>query len=476
MLTEPPKTGVLCTRAVFSEGPVKRALAVVVLALIVATLLYGYTMTRRERVYRRAVLEGELSLARGDTFGALSHFDEAISLKPDAMLGYLKRGEAHFRRGDLDAAAEDFAVASARDQSASRALELRGDVDLARQRPEQAADHFTAFVRLDDRAPGVFYKLGLARLLMGQPVEAAEALTRAVGLDARLADAHYLLGICYREMQRPRDAQRSLERAISLAPGLVPAREQLADFYAAAGNRAGRIRQLEALFEADPRAGRQLALAAAYADANQTTRAVRLLGHATERYPDHADAYVALGRLWFDEARNGDYVALGKSVEALEHAAAMEPTSKALGLLGEAQLMSADPTVAENILQQAAEKLPADRATYLHLADAAERAGNPDHARRALADYYSLCPPTDRRRGDIARRIADLSLRVKDQPAAVIWYANAATSYSAPSDLLDVARAQMRMADKAGAIVTLNRLLERDPENDVAKALRAIAR
>jgi len=454
----------------------KRAFAVAVLALVAITILYGYTMTRRERLYRRAVLQGELSLARGDAFGAISHFDEAIGLKPDAMLGYLKRGEAHFRRGELDAAAADFATASFRDQTATRALDLRGDVELARQRPQQAAEHFAAVVRLDDRAPRVLYKLGLARLMMGQPVEAADALTRAVGLDPRLADAHYLLGLCFRDMQRPRDAQRVLERAISLAPDLLPAREQLADLYGASGNRAGRIHQLEALFDADPRAGRQLALAAAYAEANQTTRAVRLLGNATERYPDQAETYVALGRIWFDQARSGDYVALGKAIEALQHAASIEPTGRALGLLGEAQLMGADPALAETILRQAAEKLPADRTTFLHLAEAAERAGRTDDARRALLDYYSLCPPTDRRRGEIARRIADLSLRLKDVPAAVTWYANAAAASSSVSDLLDLARAQMRLRDKAGAIATLNRLLERDPENDVAKALRAIAR
>jgi tetratricopeptide (TPR) repeat protein len=454
----------------------KRVLGVAVLALVVATLLYGYTMTRRERLYRRAVLQGELSLARGDAFGAISRFDEAIGLKPDAMLGYLKRGEARFRRGELDAAADDFATASARDQTATRALELRGDVDLARQRPQQAAEHYSAFVRLDDGAPRLLYKLGLARLMMGQPVEAADSLTRAVGLDPRLADAYYLLGICFREMQRPRDAQRALERAISIAPNLLAAREQLAELYGASGNRAARIGQLEALFEADPRVGREVSLAAAYADANQTTRAVRLLGHATERYPDQADSYVALGRIWFEEARNGDRVALGKAIEALQHAASMEPTSRALGLLGEAQLAGADPALAEDILRQAADKLPADRATFLHLAEAAERAGNIDEARRALLDYYSLCQSTDRRRGDIARRIADLSLRLNDVPAAVTWYTNAAASSSSVSDLLEVARAQMRLADKQGAIVTLNRLLEKDPGNEVARALRAIAR
>ena len=168
------------------------------------------------------------------------------------------------------------------------------------------------------------------------------------------------------------------------------------------GNRTGRIRQLEALFDADPRPGRQLALALAYADANQTTRAVRLLGHATERYPDHAETYVALGRLWFEEARGGDRIALGKALEALQRGASMEPTGEALGLLGEARLASAAPALAETTLRQAIEKLPADRSTFLHLADAAERAGHPAEARTALLDYHSLSaddrPPAPGRR------------------------------------------------------------------------------
>jgi len=451
---------------------VKRALALLMLAITISTVVYGYTMTRRERLYRRSILQGELAMARGEAFGAISHFDTAIRVKPDAMLGYLKRGEAHFRRGELDLAADDFGIASARDATATRALELGGDVDLARQRPERAAEQFAAFVRIDDRSPHVFYKLGLARLMVGQPAESAEALTRALTLDSRLADAHYLLGICLRELQRPRDAQRALERAVSLDPSSIPAREQLADLFGASGNRTGRIRQLEALFEADPREGRQLALALAYADANQTTRAVRLLGHATERHPDDANAYVALGRLWFGEARKGDRIALGKALEALQHAAAMEPTSTALGLLGEARLIGSDAALAERTLQQAIEKLPTDRPTFLNLADAAERAGHIAEARTALLDYHSLTSPADRRQTAVARRIADLSVRLHEPATAANWYAQAALSAASTADLLDIARQQLRIGDKAGAQRTVDRLLAKDPGNDAARALR----
>jgi tetratricopeptide (TPR) repeat protein len=413
---------------------VKRALAVLMLAITVATVIYGYTMTRRERLYRRAVLQGELAMARGDAFGAIGHFDEAIALKPEAMLGYLKRGEARFRRGELELAAADFSTASSRDATATRALELAGDVEIARQQPARAAEQFAAFVRIDDRSPRVLYKLGLARLLMGQPADAADALTRAIGIDSRFADAHYLLGMCLRDLQRPRDAQRALERAVALAPASLAAREQLADLYAASGNRAGRIRQLEALFEADPREGRQLALAQGYAEANQTTRAVRLLAHATERYPDQASAYVALGRLWFDQARDGDPIALGKALEALQQAASMQPAGRTLGLLGETRLIGADTLIAERTLQQAVEKLPAERSTFLHLADAAERIGRLEEARTALVDYYSLSSPTDRRRAEIARRIAQLSARLDDPAAAAHWSTRSAAERALDKD------------------------------------------
>ena len=454
----------------------KRVVAVLALVGVVAVILYGYTMTRRERLYRRAVLEGELALARGDAFGAISHFGEAIGFKPDAMLGYLKRGEAHFRRGELEDAARDFATASQRDPAATRALELRGDLELARSRPREAAEHYAAFVRLDDRAPRILYKLGLANILMGQPAAATEVLNRSVGLDPRLADAHYLLGMCLRDLQRPRDAQRALERAVSLAPSLLPAREQLADLYASSGNRSGRIRQLEALFDADPRPGRQLALARAYADANQTARAVRLLGHATERYPDHAETYVALGRVWLEEARGGDAIALGKALEALEHAVSMEPTSRALGLLGEARLFAADPNLAIVSLQQAAGKLPANRATFLDLADAANRAGRLAEARDALLDYFSLSSPSDRRRSDIAERIGELSLRLNDTPAARAWYSTAASQPATAQELLSIARTQLRIGDRSGAETTLDRLLEKEPGMDEARALRSTVR
>jgi tetratricopeptide (TPR) repeat protein len=400
----------------------KRTLAGLLLLALLSTLVYGYTMTRRERLYRQSILRGELAMGRGDTFTAVAAFTEAIGLKPESMLGYLKRGEARHQRGELEAAADDLAAATTHDPTATRALELRGDVDLARQLPERATEHYATCVKLDDRWPGVLYKLGLAQMLAGRPKEAADALTRAVALDDRLTEGYYLLGMCLREMRRPAEAQRALERAVTLDPSSIAVREQLAELYAATGNRAGLIRQRTALFETDPRASRQIALAAAYAQANQPSRALRLLTNAIERFPDHADSYVALGRIWLATARaDQDPVALGKAIEALQHATSMEPTGEALALLGEAHVDASELRLAEQTLQQATQKPPVDRATFLHLAEAAERLGHTRDARAALLDYYSLLDPQDRKALETARRIADLSNQLGESAAAAAW-------------------------------------------------------
>lgn len=452
----------------------KRFIAAGLLLLAGVIVTYGFTMTRRERLYRQHVVRGDYALARRDTYTAVSAFSAAIALKADSMLGYLKRGEARLRRGELDDAAHDLATASTLDPSATKPLEFLGDVEAARRRPDTAADYYDACVRLDDRAPHVLYKLGLARYLAGRHAEAADALTKAVSLDDRLAEAQYLRGVALRELHRPRDAQRALERAVALSSSLQAAREQLADLYGEIGQKPARIDELEALLASDPQPSRLVTLALAYAQAGQVPRAVRLLGNATQRYPDHGETYVALGRIWLDVARSGDdRIALSKAIEALQLAVGMEPSSHALALLGEARLAAADPAGAEQVLRQAVEKVPADSATFLTLADAAERSGHPQVARRALLDYHSVTALADSRRSEIARRIGDLSMRLREPRAAVVWYQRVAeaTRQTTPPLLVRLAEAQLEAGDRAAAGATLARVFEIEPDNASARML-----
>jgi tetratricopeptide (TPR) repeat protein len=445
---------------------VKRLLVLAALLAVGTTALYGYTLTRREQRYRMAVVQGDAAIGRGDTFAAAGHFGDAIALKPDSMLGYLKRGEAHRRRGDFDAAAADLERATHLDPTAPRAFELLGDVEAGRQDFGRAAERYAMSLSLDDGSPRVLYKLGLARHLVGEVREASVALQKAVSLDARFAEAHYLLGVCLRETNKTREAEEAFKRALALAPSLLAAREQLADLYGATGRRSARLAELERLLSADPGPVRQSVVALAYAASGETTRAVRILGSAAALYPDDAEVYLTLGRVWLDVAtRDRDRVALGKAIEALQHAVSMEPSSSGYSALGRARLAAQDPALAERTLRQGAETLPADSSSFLHLADAAERNGHTQAARRALLDYSSLVGSSDGRARAVAERIGNLSLRLGEAAVAVEWLKQAAEGQrGTPALLARLALAQIQAGDRVGARVTLGRMLERDPD------------
>jgi tetratricopeptide (TPR) repeat protein len=371
----------------------KRTLLWITIVLLTVVVAYGYTATRRERVYRKLVFEGDYALERGDTFEAVTSFSDAIALKPDSMLGYLKRGQAHRRRGDLEQAAADLERASTLDPASPRALELYGDVEAARQHHERAAEHYAGSVKLDDRSPRVLYKLGLARHLAGLDAAAAEALDRAATLDPRFAEAHYLLGVCLSTTGKPREAEQALKRALALDPSLHAAREALADVYDTLGRRSDRIAELERLAAADPSTPRQIILALAYASASQTERAVRQLRNASQLYPADPAPYLALGRVWLARAQaDNDRAAMSKAMEALQQAVLMDPSSPALALLGRARLLSGDAAAAERTLRHATERLPVDASAFLDLAEASRRMGHGASERRALRDYKAIEP------------------------------------------------------------------------------------
>ncbi len=471
---------------------VKRIVLAALAVLICAAVTYGYTAARRERTFGQLVDAGEVALARGDTFAAIESFSGAIALNGESMLGYLKRGEAYRRRQELDsvgrdphqaarldpaadAAMRDLLRATELDPLAPRPLELLGDVNYAMRRFGRAAERYQRYVELDDRSPRVLYKLGLALYSGRRPDAAVAALEKAIEIDGRFAEAFYLLGLCFRDTQRRDLSLRSLETSVRLAPAMVHAREELADLYGRLGRIDDRIAQLEALLALDRSPSRQVALGLAYARDGQFDRAVTTLGHAAERYPEESYAYVALGRVWLEKSRSQpDRVDVIKAIGALQEAVKTEASSEALTLFGRALLLAQDVDEAETVLQQATRKLPVDSQAFYYLADAAERRGHADIARRALLDYTALEGegPDGRRRAAFAARMADLSMQAGDPSTAVVWYQRALDAPGADASLLvKAAEAQLRSGAAAAARATVEKALEQDPLNRDGRAL-----
>jgi tetratricopeptide (TPR) repeat protein len=342
------------------------------------------------------------------------------------MLAYLRRGETYQRRadrGDLDLAARDFRQAAVLDPTATRPLEELGDVLYLRQRYDRAADAYERYVRLDDRSARVNYKLALTRYRGGQLDGAMTSLNEAIRLDDRMADAYYLLGICLRDRGRTAPALTAFEQAVALSPGSIPAREELADLYAAAGRPADELEQLQVLAGLDgAHMERQVAIGLAHARAHRWELAVLTLGSALERTPDNLSIYGALGQVWLESARaRNDRVELSKAREALERAAS-DPaaTSVILARYGRALLQDGDSEEAERVLEQATSRYPLDPDALLSYATAAERLDHLHQAREALMEYSAVAP-ADKDATSRTMRIAALSLRLNQPDVAVTW-------------------------------------------------------
>ena len=453
----------------------KRILLVVLLLAGSLAAAYGVFETRRERTYRRLIDQGELALAADNAAAAIESFSGAVALKPDSMLGYLRRGEAYRLRHELDAALKDLLQASELDPTALRPLELLGDVNGALLRYDRAAARYQAYLAIDDQSPRVLYKLGVVRYRAGQPADGVPVLRKALALDPRFAEAQYVLGLCLADVRQYTDAEAALKRAIDLSPTLLPAREELAEQYGRLGRSAERLTQLEALVALDPGPARSIELGLAYSRAGMTDRAVSTLRQASERYHDAAGVDVALGRVWLEAAQlHGDRIALAKALEALEGAVGSDDSSEALTLFGRALLLASDQELAERMLQDATTREPVDPAAFFYLADAAERCEHPKVARQALVDYRTLTGEERdaRRRVAMAERIGALSMRAQDAPAAVTWFTRALDAGGPDTVILvHLAQAQIAAGDPDAARQTVARALEHEPQNAAARAL-----
>jgi tetratricopeptide (TPR) repeat protein len=442
----------------------RHILTVLLLAAGVAAVLAA-TRVQREHDYQRLLLEGDRALSGGDLSAAVEAFSGALTLRPDSMLAYLRRGEAYRRRGaaDLSSALRDLRTAASLDPTAPGPHEGLGDVAMARGNALRAVGHYHDSVTLDERSARVQYKYALALYRTGQIGPALQALAMAGPLDPRIANVPYLRGLCLIEAGRPEDAHAALMHALSVNQGLTVAREALAELSRTMGRTSEEQSHLIALMRAEPdRPERHLALGRAYARAGRTDLAVTTLSQAATRFPNESAIYSALASTWLAQAvAQGDRIALQKGVEALRQAGpAGASDSTLLTLMGAAWLRVHEPRRALRAFEQATAALPLDPTAHGRLADTAERLGLWTVARDALRQAHALASDPVGAPAARARliRLGDLSMKIGDPLTAREWFLRARTT--SPDTLVSA-----RLAAAERAIDT-----ERPLEDEVAAA------
>jgi tetratricopeptide (TPR) repeat protein len=412
----------------------RHILTFLLLAAGVAAVLAA-TRVQREKDYQRLVLDGDRALSNGDLAAAVEAFTGALTLRPDSMLAYLRRGEAYRRRGadDLSSALRDLRAAAKLDPTAPGPHEGLGDVAMARGNPLRAVGLYQASVALDERSARVQYKLALALYKTGQIGPALEALAMAGPQDPRIASVPYLRGLCLIETGRLQEAHAALVHALNVDPNLTAARETLADLSATLGRLTDEQAHLTVLMRAEPeRPERHLALGRAYARAGRTDLAVTTLSNAASRFPSEPSVYTALASVWLGQAvAQGDRIALQKGLEAVRQAGpAGASDSTLLTLTGAAWLRVREPRRALRAFEQATAVLPLDLTAHGRLADTAERLGLWTVARDALRQAHALANDPAGAPAARARliRLGDLSMKIGDPRAAREWFLRARSS------------------------------------------------
>lgn len=451
----------------------------VAMAAVAAALLY--TTLAREAAYRRLITEGETALASDQMFVAIEDFSGAIALKPDSMLGYLRRGEAYRRRGgaDLQTALRDLRMAAQLDPTALKPQEELGDVNFSLERFARAAESYDAYLKLDDRSSTVWYKLALSRFRLSDAGGAIPALLQAVALNDRFAEAFYLLGVCQGQLGQSAEAVKSLGRAVEVSPTasptFLPARQEMVRLLLILKRDADAIRELEKLAAFEPtRPDHLIEAGVIYARLGRTDLALTELNRAAERDPADPRVYQALGQIWLNAAESRrDRVALNKAIEALDRAArAPGATSEGLTLYGRALVLAGDPAGARQAFEQAVQKTPIEPVAYRELASLAQRRGDLLTARDWLVRYLALSTDSAQAR-DVPQRIGDLCLRLDQAAEAARWLRQAAdVSDDDAATVSRLATMQLRAGDRDGAAATVEKGLKKAPNNAALLALR----
>ena len=268
----------------------------------------------------------------------------------------------------------------------------------------------------------------------------------------------------------------ALRRAVALAPALVQARGELSDLYEELDRPADALRELDALAALEGRPERLVALGLPTRGRDETERAVVTLVGAVERFPRMPRCTSRSVGSGSERGARPDRVTVRKAIEALEGAIdAGANNSEVLALLGRAHFLNGHPEPAERILRDAATRLPVDPDVFLYLADAAERLGHVDSARRALVSYRTLHEDDEQKITGAAGavRIADLSVRAGDWKEAVVWYRRATERTSDAALLGRLADLEWRTGDAAAARRTIERAVKLAPADP---ALAAVAR
>lgn len=193
-------------------------------------------LVERNRQWREQVEIGNTELQRKNLRAALTAYETAVAIRPDASDVQRKIAEIYFQLEEYENARDAFVAFLALKPKNITALNYAGYISEKLQDYAAAAEYYERVLNVSADNLYALNHLGLAYKQLQRFDEAIEVLYTALSLDPRCdrpesENLHNYLGLIYLERGEIGEAIAELRESIRLFPNEIWAREQLATLY-----------------------------------------------------------------------------------------------------------------------------------------------------------------------------------------------------------------------------------------------------
>lgn len=193
-------------------------------------------LVERDRQWREQVETGNSELQQGDLRAALTAYETAIAIRPDASEVHHKIAEIYFQLEEYENARNAFIAFLALKPNNIAALNYVGYISEKLSDYATAAEHYERVLTVSADNLYALNHLGLAYKQLQRFDEAVEVLYKALALDPKSErpeseNLHNYLGLIYLEQGKLGEAIAEFRESIRFFPTDIWAREQLAALY-----------------------------------------------------------------------------------------------------------------------------------------------------------------------------------------------------------------------------------------------------
>ena len=223
---------------------------------------------------------------------AITHYTNAIELKPDLVNVYNNRGNVYADKGELDNAIRDFTTAIQLIQlqpDLASAHNNRGGAYADKGELDNAIRDYNKAIQLNPNYAEAYYNRGIGYKEKGKLDNAIRDYTEAIQFQPNFAESYYNRGNAYKEKGDFEKAVTDYSTAIELKPDDAAAYNNRGGVYADKGNFENAIKDYNKAIQLNPNyAEAYYNRAIAYAKKGDSENAIKDYNKVRELKPDFA--------------------------------------------------------------------------------------------------------------------------------------------------------------------------------------------